>query len=102
MRTAAHDYGWNLNYSGIALMWRGGCIIRSVFLGDITKAYQSTPPTTSESLLFIENESLENLLFDDFFNQAIHKAQPSWRDVVAEAARLGLPIPAFSYCVELV
>ncbi len=41
MRTAAHDYGWKLNYSGIALMWRGGCIIRSVFLGDITKAYQS-------------------------------------------------------------
>jgi 6-phosphogluconate dehydrogenase len=41
MRTAAHDYGWKLNYAGIALMWRGGCIIRSVFLGDITKAYQS-------------------------------------------------------------
>lgn len=45
MRTAAHDYGWKLNYSGIALMWRGGCIIRSVFLGDITKAYQSPPPS---------------------------------------------------------
>jgi 6-phosphogluconate dehydrogenase len=43
MRTAAHDYGWKLNYAGIALMWRGGCIIRSVFLGDITKAYQSLP-----------------------------------------------------------
>ena len=43
MRTAAQDYGWKLNYSGIALMWRGGCIIRSVFLGDITKAYQSSP-----------------------------------------------------------
>lgn len=46
MRTAAHDYGWKLNYSGIALMWRGGCIIRSVFLGDITKAYQSLPVTS--------------------------------------------------------
>ena len=44
MRTAAYDYGWKLNYSGIALMWRGGCIIRSVFLGDITKAYQSPFP----------------------------------------------------------
>jgi 6-phosphogluconate dehydrogenase len=83
MRTAAHDYGWNLNYSGIALMWRGGCIIRSIFLGDITKAYQ-------------KNDKLENLLFDDFFNKAIHKAQPSWRDVVAEGARLGIPTPAFS------
>lgn len=83
MRTAAHDYGWTLNYSGIALMWRGGCIIRSVFLGDITRAYQKNP-------------KLENLLFDDFFNRAIHKAQPSWRDVVAEAARLGIPTPAFS------
>jgi len=53
MRTAAHDYGWKLNYSGIALMWRGGCIIRSVFLGDITKAYQSTPHN-SENLFVRE------------------------------------------------
>jgi len=109
MRTAGHDYGWKLNYAGIALMWRGGCIIRSVFLGDITKAYQSTPPPqhltfslTSHSPLlagvdgFLENPELENLLFDDFFNKAIHKAQQSWRDVVAEGARLGIPTPAFS------
>src|SRR5277367_6149123 len=104
MRTAAHDYGWKLNYSGIALMWRGGCIIRSVFLGDITKAYQSPPPQTTlnphQSRILtsgcVENDKLENLLFDDFFNKAIHKAQQDWRDAVAEGARLGIPTPAFS------
>ena len=57
MREAAKEYKWSLNYSGIALMWRGGCIIRSVFLGDITNAYK-------------KNQDLENLLFDDFFNKA--------------------------------
>ncbi|CEQ39819.1 SPOSA6832_01375 [Sporobolomyces salmonicolor] len=57
MREAAKEYNWNLNYAGIALMWRGGCIIRSVFLGDITSAYTKTP-------------DLENLLFDGFFNKA--------------------------------
>lgn len=64
-------------------MWRGGCIIRSVFLKDITNAYRSNP-------------DLKNLLFDDFFNKAIHTAQPGWRDVVAKAAQLGIPTPAFS------
>ena len=64
-------------------MWRGGCIIRSVFLKDITAAFRNNP-------------DLENLLFDDFFNKAIHKAQPGWRDVVAKAALLGIPTPAFS------
>jgi 6-phosphogluconate dehydrogenase len=64
-------------------MWRGGCIIRSVFLKDITSAYR-------------KNSNLENLLFDDFFNQAIHKAQNSWRDVVSKAALWGIPTPAFS------
>jgi len=64
-------------------MWRGGCIIRSVFLKDITSAYRNNP-------------DLENLLFDDFFNKAIHKAQPGWRDVVSKAALLGIPTPAFS------
>jgi hypothetical protein len=64
-------------------MWRGGCIIRSVFLKDITAAYRA-------------NTDLENLLFNDFFNKAIHKAQPGWRDVVAKAALLGIPTPAFS------
>ena len=64
-------------------MWRGGCIIKSVFLGDITSAYQKTP-------------NLESLLFDDFFNKAAHKAQPGWRRIVAQAVLWGIPTPAFS------
>ncbi|GAA5829749.1 hypothetical protein JCM5353_002217 [Sporobolomyces roseus] len=83
MREAAREYKWSLNYSGIALMWRGGCIIRSVFLGDITNAYK-------------KNQDLENLLFDDFFNKAVHKAQPGWRRIVAQGALWGIPTPAFS------
>ncbi|CAM1507082.1 Fc.00g067230.m01.CDS01 [Cosmosporella sp. VM-42] len=83
MQEAAKEYGWKLNKPSIALMWRGGCIIRSVFLKDITSAYRNQP-------------DLQNLLFDDFFNKAIHKAQPGWRDVVAKAALLGIPTPAFS------
>jgi 6-phosphogluconate dehydrogenase len=83
MQEAAREYGWKLNKPSIALMWRGGCIIRSVFLKDITAAYRKNP-------------DLENLLFDEFFNTAIHKAQPGWRNVVATAALLGIPTPAFS------
>lgn len=83
MQEAAKEYGWKLNKPSIALMWRGGCIIRSVFLKDITNAYRSNP-------------DLKNLLFDDFFNKAIHKAQPGWRDVISKAALLGIPTPAFS------
>ncbi|KAI5479283.1 hypothetical protein MNV49_003801 [Pseudohyphozyma bogoriensis] len=83
MREAANEYKWNLNYAGIALMWRGGCIIRSVFLGDITSAYT-------------KDSKLENLLFDDFFNKAIHKAQPGWRRIIAQTALWGVPTPAFS------
>ncbi|KAI0014269.1 decarboxylating 6-phosphogluconate dehydrogenase [Xylariaceae sp. FL0662B] len=83
MQEAAKEFKWKLNKPSIALMWRGGCIIRSVFLKDITAAYRNNP-------------DLENLLFDDFFNKAIHKAQPGWRDVVAKAAVLGIPTPAFS------
>jgi len=83
MQEAAKEYGWKLNKPSIALMWRGGCIIRSVFLKDITAAYRANP-------------DLQNLLFDDFFNKAIHKAQPGWRDVVSKAALLGIPTPAFS------
>jgi len=64
-------------------MWRGGCIIRSVFLKDITNAYRNNP-------------DLKNLLFDNFFNKAIHKAQPGWRDVVSKAVLLGIPTPAFA------
>jgi len=83
MREAAKEYNWKLNYAGIALMWRGGCIIRSVFLGDITAAFRKEP-------------ELENLLFDDFFIKAIHKAQPGWRRIIAQAALWGIPTPAFS------
>jgi len=83
MQAAAKEYGWKLHKPEIALMWRGGCIIRSVFLKDITKAYRANP-------------DLENLLFDDFFNKAIHKAQPGWRDVVSKGALWGIPTPAFS------
>lgn len=83
IQNAAKDYSWKLNKPEIALMWRGGCIIRSVFLKDITKAYRSNP-------------DLENLLFDDFFNDAIHNAQKGWRDVVSKGALWGIPTPAFS------
>lgn len=83
MREAAKEVGWNLNYAGIARMWRGGCIIKSVFLGDITAAYQKEP-------------QLESLLFNDFFSKAIHKAQPGWRRVIAQAVLWGIPTPAFS------
>lgn len=80
---AAKTYNWKLNKPSIALMWRGGCIIRSVFLKDITSAYRNNP-------------DLENLLFDDFFNKAIRKAQPGWRDIVSKGALWGIPTPAFS------
>lgn len=83
MRQAAKEFGWTLNYGGIALMWRGGCIIRSVFLGNIKEAYDNNP-------------QLENLLLDNFFKDAIAKSQAGWRTVVAEAVRLGVPVPAFS------
>jgi len=83
LRQAAKDFGWNLNYGGISLMWRGGCIIRSVFLGNIKEAYDKNP-------------NLENLLMDDFFKNAIHNCQAAWRKVVAAAVELGVPTPAFS------
>ncbi|MCJ1479925.1 phosphogluconate dehydrogenase (decarboxylating) gnd1 [Schaereria dolodes] len=83
MQHAAKEYGWKLNKPSIALMWRGGCIIRSVFLKDITSAYRKNP-------------DLENLLFDDFFNKAIKHAQPGWRDIVSKGALWGIPTPAFS------
>jgi 6-phosphogluconate dehydrogenase len=83
IRAAARYYHWNLNYGGIALMWRGGCIIRSVFLGKIKEAFDRDP-------------NLTNLLLDPFFKKAIRAAQRSWRNVVATAARKGLPAPALS------
>ncbi len=83
MREAAQEHGWNLNYGGIALMWRGGCIIRSRFLGKIRDAFAKDP-------------ALSNLLVDDFFRQAIDRCQPGWRRVVARAAEMGIPLPAMS------
>jgi 6-phosphogluconate dehydrogenase len=83
MREAAKEYNWNLNYGGIALMWRGGCIIRSAFLGDIKKAFDKNP-------------SLENLLLDPFFKNAVQSAQESWRSVCTAALENGIPIPALA------
>ncbi len=83
LRAAARELGWNLNYGGIALMWRGGCIIRSVFLGEIKKAFDRNP-------------ELENLLLDPFFAEAVRTAQPAWRRVVGGAVAQGIPVPAFS------
>ena len=83
MRAAAEEHNWNLNYGGIALMWRGGCIIRSVFLGKIKDAFDRNP-------------SLENLLLDPFFKRAVQKSQAAWRRVVNTAIKLGVPMPAMS------
>ena len=83
MRAAAKTYGWNLNYGGIALMWRGGCIIRSAFLGKIKEAFD-------------KNSELSNLLLDPFFKEKIDKAQESWRRTVATALLNGIPVPTFS------
>jgi 6-phosphogluconate dehydrogenase len=83
MRAAAAEYKWNLNNGGIALMWRGGCIIRSAFLDEIKKAFDKNP-------------KLSNLLLDPFFKKAIKDCQRSWRSVVAMAAKKGIPVPAFS------
>jgi len=83
IRQAAHDYNWKLNYGAIALMWRGGCIIRSRFLGDIKKAFE-------------RNADLECLLLDDFFAKEISKVQQGWRRAVSVAVEMGLPIPCFS------
>jgi 6-phosphogluconate dehydrogenase len=83
MRAAAREHHWNLNYGGIALMWRGGCIIRSVFLSKIKEAYEKKPKLT-------------NLLLDTFFKKEIKRCQKSWRNVVAIAAKKGIPTPAFA------
>jgi 6-phosphogluconate dehydrogenase len=83
LREAAKEYKWNLNYGGIALVWRAGCIIRSAFLGEIKKAFD-------------RNASLSNLLLDPCFHDVIERCQPSWRRVVAKAVEAGVPIPAFT------
>ncbi len=82
MRAAAAEYKWNLNYGGIALMWRGGCIIRSRFLGKIKEAFDNNPKLT-------------NLLLDNYFRGEIKRCQKAWRNVVAAAVKKGIPAPAF-------
>ncbi|XP_055689037.1 6-phosphogluconate dehydrogenase, decarboxylating [Lutzomyia longipalpis] len=83
MREAAREFKWRLNYGGIALMWRGGCIIRSRFLGNIKEA-------------FTRNSNLTNLLLDDFFRKEVTRCQDSWRQVVSKAVLWGVPVPALS------
>jgi 6-phosphogluconate dehydrogenase len=83
MSAAAIEYGWKLNYGGIALMWRGGCIIRSAFLGKIKEAFDN-------------DQSIMNLLLDPFFRGKVEQAQKGWRNVVAAAVTQGIPIPAIS------
>jgi 6-phosphogluconate dehydrogenase len=83
LREAAKTYGWRVNMGGIALMWRGGCIIRSRFLGKIKDAYDKQP-------------DLHNLLFDNFFSGALNEYQASWRKAIVKAIALGVPTPAFS------
>ncbi len=83
LREAAKEYGWTLNYAGIALMWRGGCIIRSAFLGNIRDAFEKNP-------------DLENLLLDDYFAKEMNSIQQGWRETVVMAARAGVPVPTFS------
>jgi 6-phosphogluconate dehydrogenase len=82
LREAAKDQGWNLNFGGIALMWRGGCIIRSRFLGEIKAAFDKNP-------------SLSNLLLDDFFSKLLIEYQSAWRRAVVQAVQYGVPTPAF-------
>lgn len=83
MRAAAKTYGWNLNYGGIALMWRGGCIIRSVFLGKIKEAFDKEP-------------GLTNLILAPYFTDTIKDALPAWRNVCATAIGHGIAVPAMS------
>jgi len=83
MSEAAKEYGWDLNYGGIALMWRGGCIIRSAFLGKIKEAFDNNP-------------NLKNLLLDPFFKEKIEGAQASWRRVISATVSNGIPVPALT------
>jgi len=83
LKAAASEYGWQLNYSGIAAMWRGGCIIRSRFLGDIKQAFETNP-------------ELSNLLLAPFFTEAVSNAQTAWRATIADAVQFGVPVPAMS------
>jgi 6-phosphogluconate dehydrogenase len=83
LREAAKEQGWHLNFGGIALMWRGGCIIRSRFLGKIKEAFDKNP-------------ELGNLLLDDFFSKTLNEYQGGWRRAAIRAIEYGVPTPAFS------
>ncbi len=83
MRAAAKEYGWNLNYGGIALMWRGGCIIRSVFLGKIKEAFDKNP-------------AIANILLDPYFSGKLAEAQQGWRNVLCAAMQNGVPAPCMT------
>jgi len=83
MKEAAREYGWKLNYGAIALMWRGGCIIRSAFLGKIKEAFEKNP-------------NLSNLIMDDYFGDILQKSQASLRRVVSSAVAMGIPVPTLS------
>ena len=83
LRAASEEYGWKLNYGEVALMWRGGCIIRAQFLGNIKEAFD-------------KRKKLANLLLDPHFKRSVTKAQRAWRNVIREAIRLGIPVPAMS------
>ena len=83
LKQAAVEYKWNLNYGNIALMWRGGCIIRSVFLGNIKDA-------------FVNNPALPNLMLDPWFTNKLRECSAGWRRVVALGALSGVPTPCFS------
>ena len=87
MKVAAKEYGWNLNYGGIALMWRGGCIIRSVFLGKIKEAFDNNP-------------DIANILLDPYFSGKLAEAQSGWRNVLAQAIVNGVPAPCLSAALE--
>ncbi|MBQ1936204.1 MAG: decarboxylating NADP(+)-dependent phosphogluconate dehydrogenase [Bacteroidales bacterium] len=87
MRAAAKEYGWNLNYGGIALMWRGGCIIRSVFLGKIKEAFDNNP-------------EISNILLDPYFSGKMAAAQQGWRNVLATAIMNGVPAPCLTAGLE--
>ena len=87
MRAAAKEYGWDLNYGGIALLWRGGCIIRSVFLGKIKEAFDNNP-------------AIANILLDPYFKEKLADAQQGWRNVVAQAVVNGVPAPCMTAALE--
>jgi 6-phosphogluconate dehydrogenase len=82
LEAAANANGWDLDHGAIAMLWRGGCIIRAAFLEHIKAAYD-------------RDRELENLLLDPYFKDAVESNQYAWRDVVATAAQLGIPVPAF-------